>query len=217
MSVKRNVAVAGVVSCTVSSSCTVEAVPMEETRSYGRLGDMYLRRIRGAVVLSAAVGALAATATAVAEPAGAPGCRQLGALRSAFPDAAAIGFTTRERVARESLRAPIWPGTCGKWFTRYRRGPAEIEVSLTLYKTHRQALVALAEPLYGPVKDLANGARVRTSISLASVNGVFKTAAGVASVYRNVFISSLSIAKSPVPLVTQMRLHRGIHGRVHDL
>jgi hypothetical protein len=55
---------------------------------------------------------------------------------------------------------------------------------------------------------------VRTSVSDTSVDGVIKQYAGVVSVYRNVFISSLSIAERAVPLATQMRLQRGIHARV---
>jgi hypothetical protein len=58
----------------------------------------------------------AATATvAFAVTASAPGCAQFGALKRAFPKATAVGFTSREGISRGSIRAPIWPGTCGKW------------------------------------------------------------------------------------------------------
>jgi hypothetical protein len=98
--------------------------------------------------------------------------------------------------------------------TRYRRGSAGVDISLTLYKSHRQALVALAEPLYGPVAGMANGAQVRTLRGEGWVNGVRKQSADVASVYRNVFISSVSIDEDPVPLDAQKRLHRAIHAWV---
>jgi hypothetical protein len=74
--------------------------------------------------------------------------------------------------------------------------------------------VALNEPLYRPVQLLPNGAFVRTSSGDASVDGVMKTYAGVAYVYRNVFISSVSIAHEPVSLAAQLRLHRRIHAGV---
>src|SRR5262249_4444600 len=66
---------------------------------------------------------------------------------------------------RAAIRHPIWPGTCGKWHVTYRRGSAEVEFTLTLYRTHRQALVALAEPAFGDVEILPNGAAVRTSVT----------------------------------------------------
>ena len=105
--------------------------------------------IVGILVVAAIVAATATVAFAL--PSGAPGCAKFAALKGVFPKANAIGFTARQPVSRAaSLRAPVWPGTCAKWFTRYRRGSAGVDVSLTLYKTHKQALVALAEPLYGP-------------------------------------------------------------------
>jgi hypothetical protein len=138
------------------------------------------------------------------------GCGKFEALKAAFPEAGAIGFTSREPVSRSSLRAPIWPGTCAAWWTTYRQGSAGVDVSLTLYKTHEQALVALAEPLYGPVERLSDGAFVRTNRSPASVDGVPKKSASVVSVYRNVFYSSTSIADEPISVSAQIRLHRGI-------
>jgi hypothetical protein len=185
---------------------------VEAVRPHSRLVDMQCRQVRPALFLGGAFAVVAATATvAVAVPASVPGCAQFADLKRAFPKATAVGFTSRGRISRGSIRAPIWPGTCAKWFTRYRRGSAGVDVSLTLYKSHRQALVALAEPLFGPVTVLANGAQVRTRRGEGSVNGVRKQYAGVASVYRNVFISSVSIDEAPVPLAAQKRLHRGIH------
>lgn len=88
---------------------------------------------------------------------------------------------------------------------------------MTLYRTHQQALVALAEPAYGPVQTLSNGARVRRLRAAVSVNGVARQYAGVASVYRNVFISSLSIADEPILLGAQNRVHRRIQTGVSAL
>jgi hypothetical protein len=176
---------------------------------------MTRRRFYAAAAVSGALATLAATATvAFALPSAAPGCGKFAALKGVFPKASAIGFTAREPVSRGSLRAPVWPGTCAKWFTRYRRGAAGVDVSLTLYKTHKQAVVALAEPAYGPVERLSNGALVRKNRSATSVNGVMKQSAGVVSVYRNVFITSVSIADNAISLSAQNRLHRGIHAGV---
>jgi hypothetical protein len=78
-------------------------------------------------------------------------------------------------------------------------------------------MVALAEPLYGPVEALPNGARVRTGHEELSVNGFMKRVVGVASVYRNVFIWSGSGGYKPISLADQMRLHRRIHAAVRAL
>ena len=168
--------------------------------------------IVGILVVAAIVAATATVAFAL--PSGAPGCAKFAALKGVFPKANAIGFTARQPVSRASLRAPVWPGTCAKWFTRYRRGSAGVDVSMTLYKTHKQALVALKEPASGPVERLSNGALVRKYRSTTSVDGVMKQAAGVASVYRNVFISSVSIEDKAISLPAQIRLHRHIHAGV---
>jgi hypothetical protein len=176
---------------------------------------MRRRWFYGAAAVSGSLATLAATATvAFALPSGAPGCAKFAALKGVFPTASAIGFKARQPVSRGLLRAPVFPGTCAKWFTRYRSGSVGVDVSLTLYKTHKQALVALAEPLYGPVERLSNGALVRRNRSTASVKGVMKQYAGVVSVYRNVFISSVSIANKAISLSAQIRLHRHIHGGV---
>jgi len=168
------------------------------------------------VVASSAV-ALAAASVSFGLPEGKPGCEQLATLKGVFPKAGAIGLTERKAVTRGEIRSPIWPGTCGKWFTSYHRGSAYVEVSLTLYKTHRQALVALAEPAYGPVVRLPGGALVRKLAGVAGVNGVNTPTAQVASVYRNVFIGSVSIAAKPIDVAAQMRLHRRVHAGVQAL
>ena len=160
--------------------------------------------------------ALMTVAAAAPMPTGARACSEFEGLKRVFPKASAIGFTARKAITRANLRQPIWPGTCKKryWFTSYSRASAYVDVSLTPYNTHEQALVALNEPLYSPVELLPNGALVRTGSGGASVDGVIKQHAGVASVYRNVFISSVSIAHEPISLAAQVRLHRRIHAGV---
>ena len=64
------------------------------------------------------------------------------------------------------------------------------------------------------VERLSNGALVRKKRSATSVNGVMKQYAGVVSVYRNVFISSVSIGDKAISLPAQIRLHRHIHAGV---
>jgi hypothetical protein len=57
-----------------------------------------------------------------------------------------------------------------------------------LYKTHEAALVALAEPLYGPTLVLPHGVLMRTLVDNPSVNGDASRQVGsVASVVGNVF------------------------------
>jgi len=176
------------------------------------------RPLHRAAMFSLALTTVAATASVgVATPTPASGCVHLKALKRAFPKPTAVQFTAREPVSRGAIRSPVWPGTCGKWFTRYRRGLTEVDISLTLYGTHEQALVALAEPLYGTEEVLASGARVRYLGSNVSVDGTWRRFAGVASVYRNVFISSSSIAKTPITLRAQLALHRATHVRVRGL
>lgn len=171
-------------------------------------------RVCGLILIG---GITALAATNIATPATPVGCGQFTSLRQVFPTAHAIGFDKRDPIRRQGLRQPIWPGTCGKLFSRYLRGNGAIEVSVTLYKTHNQALVALAEPAYMPIDVLSNGAQMRVGISAASVNGVPKTHVGAASVYRNVFISSLEISKHPISGRAHVRLHRAIHARVPRL
>lgn len=87
------------------------------------------------------------------------------------------------------------------------------DVGVTLYRTPRQALFALREPAFGPVRVLSNGARVR-----AGTDG-----GAVASVIRNVIISSTSsflptdaggvpdfAGGHDLPVSVQMKIHRRI-------
>jgi hypothetical protein len=136
------------------------------------------------------------------------GCERLGALRAAFPEASALPFAERESIKPLGERGTAWPGRCGAWWTAYSFGPTEVEITMTLYKTHKQALTALAEPAYGPVEKLSTGALVRTYRGVAGVAGVMKRDWAVASVYRNVFSISSSIADKPIPLSAQLTIHR---------
>ena len=179
--------------------------------------DMARRRLLSAVGAAAALAILALNATAaVTVRAEGRACAQLQELKRAFPTASAVGFTRRAAVSPAALREPIWPGTCGRrrWLTSYSRDSGHVEVTLTPYDTHKRALVALAEPAYGSTEHLADGALVRKSSGQVGVDGVMKLSTGVASVYRNVFISSLSIADTPISVAAQLRLHRATHARV---
>jgi len=92
-----------------------------------------------------------------------------------------------------------------------------VDVSVTLYTTPKQALVALREPAFGPVRVLSNGAKVRTATD----------GGWIASVMRNVMVHSGSsnlpvdangvpdFAGGPdVPASVQMKIHRRIHAAV---
>jgi len=139
------------------------------------------------------------------------GCEKYDALKTAFPEASAVGFTKRESIKYLGQRGDAWPGRCAGWWTKYSLGSSEVDFNLTLYKTHEQALAALSEPAFGPVEKISNGALVRTHRGPAAVEGVSKRYAGVASVYRNVFSVTVSIADEPISLSAQLALHRRIH------
>ena len=144
------------------------------------------------------------------------GCAQTASMKTVFPAARTVGWTTRSPVERVGRREPKWPGWCGNWTAKYTglpgRPSAFAEVRVSLYKTPQQALVALAEPAFGPVQMLANGVRTRTLVDHYS--GM------IASVARNVFISSGGCCGPPpsydgsAAVREQMRIHRAIHARV---
>ena len=127
----------------------------------------------------------AAVTVAYATPTNASGCARVDVMKNVFPKARTVGFKTHWRVARTRHRRgdPEWSGWCGNWYTTYtdyrgvprRQGArpyrAFAEVYVSLYKTHRDALVALGEPAYGPIRTLPNGVRMRTLVSRPSVNG----------------------------------------------
>jgi len=121
-----------------------------------------------------------------------------------------------------------WPGWCSDWRTTYadlpdqtlRPNRAFAQVRVSLYKTHRAALVALDEPAYGPMLRLPSGALTRTLVSSPSVNGdATREVGGVASVVGNVFISSVGQGRPPAhrgseAVRAQMRIHRRIQAAV---
>jgi hypothetical protein len=147
-------------------------------------------------------------------------CPPRDSIRSLFPAAKALGFSKRGPVTFQEARSPVWPGRCVGWWAEYSRiGPgglvqSYVDVSVTLYRTKAQALVALREPAYTSTRILSDGARARIAWD----------GSGVASVIRNVFISSQS---SHLPTDTNgipdfrggpdigipllMKIHRGIH------
>jgi hypothetical protein len=143
-------------------------------------------------------------------------CEHLRLLKNVFPRATVVRFQLRRRIAPRSARGPIWPGRCGAFGTTYlgyRGTGASVDVSVTLYKTRGDLTAPLAEPAYGPVQRPPNGGRVRTGGPLpVSVNGAPGTETGVVSAYRNIFISSVSIslARTPVPISAQLRIHHRI-------
>lgn len=188
-------------------------------------------------LVTALTGMLALLAAAIvtgahATPTSTGGCTRAGAMKTVFPKAGAVGFGTRWRIARTGRRAPYWKGWCGNWsttYTDYRGSPerqpqrpyrAFAEVTVSLYKTHQDALVALDEPAYGPIRILPNGVRMRTLVSRPSVNGdASRQVGGVASVVGNVFISSGGQGRPPVyrgneAVRAQARIHRRIHAAV---
>ena len=179
----------------------------------------------GLLVLLAA----ATVAVAYATPTSASGCAQIDVMKTVFPKAGTVGFKTRWRIRRATdTRGENWPGWCGDWRTAYTDSQplrpynhrAFAEVGVSLYKTHRDALAALAEPAYGPTRTLANGALVRTLVSAPSVNGDASRQVGeVASVVGNVFISSQGQGRPPAyrgkeAVRAQMRIHRRIQAAV---
>jgi hypothetical protein len=144
------------------------------------------------------------------------GCGQFNTLRGVFPTAWAIVFDSRTAVRRIALRDSLGPGRCATWQASYRYRNIALHVSLSLYRTQKQARFALTNSAYGPVKRLANGALMRTDYSVAWVYGakkrVRKRARLVVSLYRNVLISSESSAwpislADKVSLAKQLRLH----------
>jgi len=157
----------------------------------------------------------------IALPQLAAGCSQLNKLPSIFPAANTVGFVKRSVARHSAGRQPIWPGWCRRtwWTTTYTGPKASVEVGVALYATAHDVDAALAEPAYGPVRVQPNGSRVRSSsLSPVGVNGVPSMHTGAASAYRNVFISSGSIASTkPVPVVAQLRIHRAIQTAFRSL
>ena len=139
------------------------------------------------------------------------GCEKYDALKTALPEASAVGFTKRESIKYLPERGTVWPGRCGGWWTKYSLESTDLDVSMTLYETHEQALAELSEAAYGPVEKLSNGVVVRRYHGPAAVEGVPKREAGIVSVSRNVYSLSTSVADKPISLSAQTTLHRHIH------
>ncbi len=194
---------------------------------------------RSVRLVTAVAGLLALLAAAIvtvayATPTSVSGCARVDVMRTVFPKAGTVGFNTRWRIARTRHRRedPEWPGWCGNWYTTYtdyrgvpkhegaRPYRAFAEVNVSLHKTHRDALVALREPAYGPIRKLPNGVRMRTLVSRPSVNGDASREVGaVVSVVGNVFIYSQGQGRPPAyrgkeAVRAQMRIHRRIQAAV---
>ena len=127
-------------------------------------------RLQRAVLLAAgpAVVALLGACVAVGDPTSAGGCSQRESVKTVFPPAKPVGFNNRSSVRFQEARAPVWPGRCVGWWTEYehlanRAQVDYVDVGVTLYKTPKQALAALREPAFGPVRVLSDGAKVRTA------------------------------------------------------
>jgi hypothetical protein len=184
-------------------------------------------RVAGRVLVATAVATVVASAPlAHAGPNGTGRCTELSRLKSVFPSAKSIGFRVRRQIRSQGARAPIWPGRCGAFWTTYEGNGAPTDVTVTLYATAHNVLAALAEPLYGAVQVLPNGARVRTSgPAPVNVNGAPGSSTGVVSAFRNLFISSGSIDVStsadptatPVPIAVQLHIHRRMYAAARSL
>jgi hypothetical protein len=100
--------------------------------------------------------ALTAVAPGRASDRGAAGaCEKSAALKKVFPRARAVSFSSRSAIQSIERRQTYFRGWCGSWWTSYcaflgvRRTAVDpstrrpsIDVSVTLYRTRRQALVA---------------------------------------------------------------------------
>jgi hypothetical protein len=189
---------------------------------------MERRFVFATAVTGLALLAAAAVTVAHATPRSASGCVRVDAIKAVFPKAETMGFNTRSRIVRRGRRHPYWPGWCSNWSTSYSDQPdrklrpsrAFAQVSVSLYKTHRDALVALAEPALGVIRTLPYGVQMRTLVASPSVNGDASRQVGyVASVVGNVFISSNGQGRRPrhqgsEAVRAQMRIHRRIHAAI---
>ena len=146
-------------------------------------------------------------------------------MKTVFPVATTVGFDRRTTVKGQPARGIVWPGRCVGWWTEYEHRADGtqvdyVDVSVTLYRTPAQALAALQEPAFGPVRVLSNGAKVRTATDGGSV----------ATAMRNVMVvstsSQLPVDGSGVPdyaggpdvsAPVQMKIHRRIHAAILKL
>ncbi len=179
-----------------------------------------MMRFRWIVALGAAPLLLAAPVVAGGDTTNATSavpCARVGALKTVFPNATAAGFGTRSQIKREAPREPFKDRKCGDLWTTYtgfRRTGATADVSVTLFKTRRDALGGLAEGLGGPVQVLPNGVRVRTRIKTLATDSF------VVSLVGNVLVSSTGIGphdgtySGRIATTAWMRIHRQIHRAV---
>jgi hypothetical protein len=143
------------------------------------------------------------------------GCSHAEVMDRVFPKARAIGFTGRTTVGR-SAATYVPRGSCGTWSISYRRGPAGVDVNLTLFRSHKQALWITHE-LRG-WEHLKDGALVKEEDEFgAPPGGPMKRELRVWSVYRDVLIFSRSAGDRLISLASQLRLHRRVHAGVHLL
>jgi hypothetical protein len=186
------------------------------------------KSLRRVTALSGIIALLAAASVTIAPatPTNANGCERAKLMMAIFPSARTVGFNTRSPVRHHTTRrAPKWPGWCADWTASYADLPdqklrpfrAFAEFRVSLYKTHEAALVALAEPLYGPRLVLPHGVLMRTLVDNPSVNGDASRQVGaVASVVGNVFISSIGQGRPPAHYGIQaVRAQTRIHHRIH--
>ena len=135
---------------------------------------------RGVPLVSALAGLLAFLAAAIvavahATPAtGAGGCAGAATIKSTFPRAATVGFKAHREIRAEPRRGTLYPGWCGSRWTTYEAAYPEpyVDVEVTFYKTHRNALAPLSEPLYGPTRMLPKrcaGADARRCVTWSRV------------------------------------------------
>lgn len=191
-----------------ASETIVAYVRVNNERSWPGYGDVSWQPIPPASARSAHTERLAQ-----GRPGSAPGCAELGKLKAVFPAARAVGFTQRHQIMVQAARDPVFPGRCGAFWTTYKgRHGKEMDVMVTLYKASKDVRAALAEPAFGEIHRLSNGARVRTGSFHGAVNGTPSLSTNAVSAFRKLFISSTSISTSmtPVAISVQLRLHRHI-------
>src|SRR4051812_43155460 len=168
------------------------------------------RVIRYLIGAGALLGLLATTTPAGGDAMTLPAsaCSRATTMKTVFPRSAAVGFDRRSRIKRTRTR-PQSPNECVSWSTTYTgyRGASDsqplpkqafAEVTVTLFKTRRDALAALEEPAFGPMRTLPSRARIRTLVSRPSVDGDASREAGaVASVIGNTFVISTGQGRPP--------------------
>ncbi len=160
---------------------------------------------------------------------GARGCGRADVLKTVFPTARSAWFSTRSPSQWSPERAPYFPGRCGAWRRTYSGylGPGvstedlffrqpSTDVSVTLYKTRREALTAAFTEGGGPIRVLANGVRMRSSVGVGYIEDEVVSWTWAISVVRNVVVSSTGTWPHGVYSASQeegaaMRIHRLIH------